>query len=210
MARPRKAEQGARDTRELVYSCAVGLMNDHGYHGTSLRDVAKAVGVQMSTLYHYLHSKQSLLVEIMTTTTNALADMAQAAKSETQTPLEQLEAVIAAHVEFHARYPKEARIAETELRSLEPDNLKAIVAIRDQYEEIFAGIITAGQQRGDFGEVDTRIAVRAMLVALTDVANWYRPGGRLELADVVLAYRDLFLGGLTVRKKSRARVAESV
>lgn len=208
MARPRRTEQSStRDTGELVYTCAVDLMNDHGFHGTSLRDVAKAVGVQMSTLYYYFDSKQSLLVYIMTKTTNALAEMVQGAMDPSQTPLEQLEAAITAHVEFHAKFPKEARIAETELRSLESDNRKAIVAIRDSYEEIFAGILTAGQRSGDFAEVDTRIAVRGLLVALTDVANWYRPRGRLKLAEVTAAYRALFLSGIQVRADIPARIS---
>ncbi|MCD5422856.1 TetR/AcrR family transcriptional regulator [Rhodococcus pyridinivorans] len=199
MARPRKADQNGRDTGELIYDCAVDLMYERGFHGTSLRDVAKAVGVQMSTLYYYYNSKQALLLFIMTRTTNALSEMVRAAMKPGQTPIEQLERAITAHVEFHAQRPKEARIAETELRSLEPENLKEIVTIRDEYEEIFATAIKAGQICGDFGSADVRITVRAMLVALTDVANWFKPDGRLTLDEVSATYRNLFLDGLSAR-----------
>src|SRR5205807_1710892 len=55
------------------------LMYERGYHGTSLRDVAKVVGVQMSSLYYYHDSKQALLVDIMRTTLIDLGTAVRAA-----------------------------------------------------------------------------------------------------------------------------------
>ncbi|WP_423185014.1 TetR/AcrR family transcriptional regulator [Arthrobacter sp. NyZ413] len=201
MPRPKKAEQNGRATGELIYEASVELMHDRGFHGTSMRDVAKEVGIQMSTLYYYYESKQALLYYIMTRVTNALADMVRASISTETDPISQLESAVTAHIEFHARQPKEAHVAETELRYLEPDKLKSVIEVRDEYEEIFASILRAGQATGDFAPVDIRIAVRAMLVSLTDVATWFKPGGRLKLDEVSAFYRQIFIEGVKVRSR---------
>lgn len=199
MARPRKSDTGDRDTGELVYTCAVELMNEHGYHGTPLREIAKNVGVQMSTLYYYFTSKQSLLFYVMERTTKRLMGEVENSVDPDDSPANQLAAAIEAHVRFHAQYPKESRIAETELRSLEEPNLTKIVEIRDDYEAIYQRIINQGKADDLFTAIDTKTATRSMLISMTEVANWYRPNGRLSLDQVSEVYKTLFLGGLVKR-----------
>jgi AcrR family transcriptional regulator len=58
MARPRNAD-GQR-TRLAILDAALDLFADKGFFGTSLRDVAKAVGVRESALYNYFPSKDAL------------------------------------------------------------------------------------------------------------------------------------------------------
>jgi AcrR family transcriptional regulator len=58
MARPKNAD-GQR-TRQAILDAALELFADKGYFGTSLRDVASAVGVRESALYNYFKSKEAL------------------------------------------------------------------------------------------------------------------------------------------------------
>jgi AcrR family transcriptional regulator len=58
MARPKNAD-GQR-TRQAILAAALELFADKGYFGTSLRDVATAVGVRESALYNYFKSKEAL------------------------------------------------------------------------------------------------------------------------------------------------------
>ena len=58
MARPKNAD-GQR-TRQAILDAALDLFADKGYFGTSLRDVAAAVGVRESALYNYFASKETL------------------------------------------------------------------------------------------------------------------------------------------------------
>jgi len=63
MGRPRKSE--ARDTRAEILDAALNLFAVSGYFGTSMRQIARAVGVRESALYHHFPSKQSILAELM-------------------------------------------------------------------------------------------------------------------------------------------------
>src|SRR5262245_2903033 len=58
MARPRNAD-GQR-TRQAILDAALELFADKGYFGTSLRDIARAVGVRESALYNYFPSKDTM------------------------------------------------------------------------------------------------------------------------------------------------------
>ncbi|MBX7114883.1 MAG: TetR/AcrR family transcriptional regulator [Myxococcaceae bacterium] len=65
MARPRKED--ARDTRRLVLDAALDLFSTHGYYATSMRQIARAVGVRESALYHHFASKDAILAALLDT-----------------------------------------------------------------------------------------------------------------------------------------------
>lgn len=58
MGRPVNAN--GRQTREAVLDAALELFSEKGYFGTSLRDIANAVGVRESALYNYFPGKAQL------------------------------------------------------------------------------------------------------------------------------------------------------
>ncbi len=63
MGRPKKSE--ARDTRAEILDAALDQFAHTGYFGTSMRQIARAVGVRESALYHHFPSKESILSELM-------------------------------------------------------------------------------------------------------------------------------------------------
>src|SRR5258708_18572732 len=50
--------------REELTRTAARLFAERGYHGTSLADVAKALGIQKASLYHHIASKEDLLWDV--------------------------------------------------------------------------------------------------------------------------------------------------
>ncbi len=64
MARPKNAD-GQR-TRQAILDAALDLFAEKGFFGTSLRDVATAVGVRESALYNYFAGKDALFDALLT------------------------------------------------------------------------------------------------------------------------------------------------
>ncbi len=62
-ARPRAAE--ARETRRDLIEAALELFAEKGFYGVSLRDIARAVGVQQATIYHHFASKEALFEAVI-------------------------------------------------------------------------------------------------------------------------------------------------
>ncbi len=63
MVRPKNSE--GRDTRREILDAALDLFAVGGYFGTSMRQIARAVGVRESALYHHFQSKESILEELL-------------------------------------------------------------------------------------------------------------------------------------------------
>ncbi|MBL8920392.1 MAG: TetR/AcrR family transcriptional regulator [Myxococcaceae bacterium] len=66
MARPRKDE--GRDTRREILDRALELFATKGFTGSSMRDIARAVGVRESALYHHFPNKQAILQTVLEST----------------------------------------------------------------------------------------------------------------------------------------------
>ena len=63
-----KAPQERKDPshrRQEILDAALDLFADRGFQGTSVRDIARAVGVNEATLYHYFPSKAAILDAIL-------------------------------------------------------------------------------------------------------------------------------------------------
>lgn len=65
MGRPKKAEQ--RDTRQAILDASLDLFAERGFFGTSMREIARAVGVRESALYHHFAAKDDILQELFKT-----------------------------------------------------------------------------------------------------------------------------------------------
>jgi len=63
MGRP--AAKDARDTRREILDAALDLFAEKGFFGTSMRELARAVGVRESAIYHHFANKEALLDSLM-------------------------------------------------------------------------------------------------------------------------------------------------
>lgn len=63
MPRPRNAD--GQKTRQAILDAALDLFAEQGFFGTSLRDIAGAVGVRESALYNYFAGKDALFEELI-------------------------------------------------------------------------------------------------------------------------------------------------
>jgi AcrR family transcriptional regulator len=185
-------------TRQAVYDEMVRSVYDRGYHATSLRQVSRAVGIQMASIYYYFPSKQDLLVEIMHRTMEDLtASVTIAVAGAGPDPTARIEAAIASHISFHTNRRFEAFVVDSELRSLDPGRRATITEMRDRYEVIFAELLDEGRQTGSVSVDDVSLAVKALMAMCTEVSVWYRPDGRLSLGEIVKIYTRLYRYGVS-------------
>ena len=172
-------------TRERVRDAAVELFAERGYHGVGIRELAERVGLTSATLYHYMDTKQDLLVAIMTESLTALVEAAEAAVAEAgDDPADQLRALVAMHVREHARKPMETSVVDGEVRALEETHRAEVLALRDRYEQIWKQVLARGRRTGSFTIADPTVTRMALLEMCTGVSRWYRPGGKLSLTAV--------------------------
>ena len=192
-------------TMEAIRKAGLRLIFEHGYEAMSLRQLAAEVGIQAGSLYNHISTKQELLFALVQDHMNTLLRQLDVALEGKERPVDQLRAFVAFHVAYHMTKKREVFIANSELRSLDPKNYDAIVALRGAYEQRLAQILAEGVSQDVFEVPDIQVATFAILSLLTGLCNWYRPGGRLTREAIVAAHEKLVLSGVT----SRASAAPS-
>lgn len=197
-ASPNVSRKEPRDTFEVVYRAAVELIYDRGYHGTSMRDIASSVGIQISSLYHHYANKQELLLSIMDRTMLELTEIVETAVAQAESPEDKLRAAIQAHVMFHALRSKEAGVTDTEFRAVKPEHRPQIKKLRSAYEDIFVRILEEGIRKRVFSRLDPRVRAYGILAMCNGVADWYREDGPLRLEQIARIYADQTLTGVHV------------
>lgn len=175
-------------TRGRILREALALFAHRGFHGTSIRDIAEAVGVQTATLYGHFGSKEAILEELLVVGHEIYeAALAAAAEAAGPTPTDQLVAVVRANVLHHIRYAMVAVVSNGELHSLTPAAAVRVTALRQVGENLIVRIIEAGAADGSFAPLDPAVTMAALGSMGLRVANWY-PGrldtGPEELADL--------------------------
>jgi AcrR family transcriptional regulator len=183
-------------TMEAIRRVGLRLIYKHGYEAMSLRQLASEVGIQAGSLYNHITTKQELLFDLVKTHMDELLQETDRALKGVERPDDQLKAFIAFHLDYHTVHKWEVFISYSELRSLEPGNYGAVVALRRAYERKLIDILDCGVARGEFTVADTTVAAFGILAMLTGVCTWFKTSGRLSKEQVIEIYTDMVLKGL--------------
>ena len=173
----------ARNTREDVIAAAGRLFATRGYHGTSMRDLGRELGLHGSSLYSHVSSKEDLLVAVIERGAERFERSAQRALEGHDTPVERIRALIGGHIDVVLDHTDEAKTFLDEARSLEDPARRRIRDARNTYEQRFRAVIADGVNSGAFAPAtDPKIATIFILSILNAVERWYDPDGELDRA----------------------------
>ncbi|HYX50835.1 MAG TPA: TetR/AcrR family transcriptional regulator [Ktedonobacteraceae bacterium] len=189
-----------RSVKEKVLAAAVRLFAEYGYHASTMRDIAKIAGIQAASIYYHYPSKQALLVEIMEFHMRQLNANLERFISKQHSVQQCLYAAVSNHILLHTKYKSEFFIIDTEIRALEGDNRKNILALRDHYEELIQELLREGTEQGVLRQTDVKIASYAIIAMCTEVAQWFKPTGRLSVQQVIEMYFKMITEGLLLIK----------
>ena len=182
--------------KQMIMEAAARLFRDRGYTATSMRDLAKAVHLQASSLYNHIKSKQEILKEIcFHNARHFLVGIEQIVKEETG-PAEQLEALIMLHLRVATSDATSITSFNDEWRHLEQPELEQFIKLRKRYEAHFRGIIEQGIAAGIFRRVDPSIVMYTILSSLRWVYDWYRPDRSDSVDEIGQEIVALVLNGL--------------
>ncbi|HEY2203890.1 MAG TPA: TetR/AcrR family transcriptional regulator, partial [Pseudonocardia sp.] len=158
-----------------------------GYHGTSVREIARRAGLSVPGLYHHHRGKQQMLAAVLTVAMEDLRWRLEAADAEgADDPVHRLELLVRALVLYHCHRPGPALLAATELRHLEPPHRRRIAARRVAVQRLVDTAVLDGSARGAFRVRYPLDASRAVVTMAVSVAGWFRaalPLGPEDVAD---------------------------
>lgn len=199
-----------RSVRDKVLAAAVQMFAEYGYHAATMRDIARMAGIQAASIYYHYASKQALLVEVMETHMRQLNANLEQIVSKQDTMQQRLYEAISNHIRLHTTYKSEFFIIDTEIRALKGENRGEVLALRDQYEDLFQKLLREGMEQGVLRQTDVKVSSYAIIAMCTEVAQWFRPSGRLSVQQVIEIYNQMVTEGLLLIKDLAEKQGESV
>ena len=189
---PRPAADG---TRGRILLAGLGLFAEHGYHGTSIRDIAAEAAVQPASLYAHFPSKEAILAElVLDGHEEHHTRLATALLESGADPRDRLAALVRAHVQAHTDYPMLAVVANNEMHALSPAAAAPADAVRRRSEALLMGVLAMGRQQGAFDLIHIEATAAAIGGMGIRVANWYpAPEAGLNPAQLAEVYASLAL-----------------
>ncbi|HEX6391769.1 MAG TPA: TetR/AcrR family transcriptional regulator [Solirubrobacteraceae bacterium] len=197
-SRPTMAARYDRKRREVVDAAAQAFAQ-RGYHATSIDDLVDATGLARGGLYHYIGSKQALLIEVFDVLMAPLLDRAReiaGAGGPAEERLRLLVRVWMAHVDSHRAH---MAVFTQERRTLErTPEWERVRADRREFEAILGAILEEGVASGELVIADVALAKLAITGMVNSTPQWFDPERRLSAEQVADGFCDLLLRGIRV------------
>ncbi len=175
---------------EVVGRAALAIA-EHGYHGMSMRDLARATGRSLASFYHLFGSKEEILFELQQRAFERLLDSASAAATAPGTPEDRLRAFVSNHVRTFVLEPAVMRVLVQEASALPPERRSVIRALKERYfalgESLLAPLAAQGAAK-DAGEIVR--STYCLFGMLNWIYGWYDPaehGDADLLAETILS-----------------------
>lgn len=173
--------KGVKIRRDLVQSeileKASQLFANQGYDGTSLQEIADAVGIKRTALYNYISNKEELLSLLVADVSERTAERIHALRVEyASDSIELLKALVRMIVLERAAEPTHFRM----LDRIEPSLPESIAQEHREAKRVIVSetiaILREGSLRGQLHVADERVAALSLLGMCNWVAWWFRPG----------------------------------
>ena len=186
----------SRSKRDAILATATTQFGQEGYEDSKWADVAKAVGIGSTALYHYFESKLHCLYVIMSDTLELRREEFNRITGEGGDFHTALVTLLRSGYELSAQEVLGNRVLVAEqallgIHRTSPREEEARRRARERTRDLefaWATFLSRGMEQGAIPEADPRLATRAVLGLHNSVWHWYRSGGDLSLDDVASFY----------------------
>ncbi len=172
------------------------MFREKGYASTSMRDLAKSVGMEAASLYNHIKSKQEILAELLLDVAQSFMDGMEEIESSPKSPLSKIEDLIKLHIHIAVDKTDASSLLTQEWRHLEGDALTEFNNKRKDYEIRFREIISRGIENGEIKKVDPEIALFSILSTLRWFYAWYSRKEEMDIEILEQQFCELLIGGL--------------
>jgi AcrR family transcriptional regulator len=193
-------------TRGRILEVGLALFARTGFYGTSIRDLGRELGLKPANLYDHFPSKEHLLADLVRIGHDEhLRAMRRALVDTDGGPVDQIQALVRAHVRVHAEYAMLAVVANNEMHALSAELVAPALALRQQAEGLLMDVVGRGLQEEIFDTPDAQLATAAIGGMGMRVAHWYRPTKDLSIDQLASVYAEFALRILGARPATRRR-----
>lgn len=186
---------------------AAKLFATVGYRGASMQDLAAAVGITKSSLYHFFPDKDAIFERVVVGATENHVAAAEAARASSPAAPVQVRNFCLAHARLLAQDRPRYVASALGHGDLKGQARERAALLREQYEACLRQMVEHGIASGEFRAVDPFVATRALLSCLNWMARWWNPQGPRSAEAIADDFVDLIVGGLAAPAARKRRPA---
>jgi TetR/AcrR family transcriptional regulator, cholesterol catabolism regulator len=198
-----------RDRRELILAKAGELFARKGIAGTTVREIADAVGVLSGSLYHHFESKDAIVDELLRSYLDDLRARYAKVTDQGLDPRSLFDGLVHASLETAAAHPYATEIYQNDFNLLrEQPRFSYLKTAATEVQKTWLDAITQGKEAGVFR---TDIAPRILYRVIRDVVwlsiRWYKPTAAYGIRQLADDCTSILLDGISTkpRRKSSAK-----
>jgi AcrR family transcriptional regulator len=180
-----------------LYKRAAELFAQRGFAGTTLQDIADAMGTSRTALYYYVKNKDDLLGKLVAEVSQELAGALRAIRRKADlSPEDQLHQMAQTMVSWMASRSVRFRLLILSEQDLPPDLARTHRNAKRTIRDELAAVIAEGVRSGVFRPVDEQVAAYAIVGMCNWTAWWFRPGPDHPTEPVVEQIAEMALHSL--------------
>ncbi len=178
MAKIKSKSNGTK--KETIIEVAAKLFHKKGFNATSMRDLAKHVGVEAASLYNHIQSKSQILQEICFDIANIFTANIENIDGSGNNSISKVEALLRFHIKQMVHHYENVYVSDREWKHLTDPYLSNYQNQRRIYRKRFALIIEEGIKKNEIKDMDAPTAVLIMLHAISGIESWHRSKKKLN------------------------------
>ena len=162
-------------SQDKIVMAARKLFTEHGYDTATLREIAKAAGLGLTTLFNHIQDKRDLIYLIFDEEVTVAAERAQAAVRPWQTFVEKILTISAFYFQMFSMEPVLSRILLSEVLQQTPGpHLERHLSRRGRMIDEFENLAKIGQDAGELrADLDPKMIARSIHFAFTGASRWW-------------------------------------
>lgn len=208
-SRPRQGSRRNRD--EEVLAAAIEIFHDKGYASASIQDVADRVGVLKGSLYHYIDSKEELLVRIFEGSDAQSFELMEKVQELDIPAVDRLHLFAKEWSLWYLANVERASLYFNEWKHLTGKRQTRVIAKRHDYEAQVEAMIDDVKAAGEADpDLDTRYACFFLLSAISGLSVWYRRRGPDNAERIAEAYADMTVAMVRKRPADKKLVGRKI
>ncbi len=191
--RPALRARYERRRREVI-ATAAHLFAQRGYQETSMSELTEATGLAAGGLYHYIESKDQLLISICDELLDPLLERAREIVAEPAPPAEQLRALLHAWLAHIASHRDHMLVFAQERHVIEREpQWRRVRGQRKAFEQLLDDVLARGEADSSMHFADRGFTLLTLLGMVNYTPQWLNPRGRLSPEQIADGYCDLIL-----------------
>jgi AcrR family transcriptional regulator len=195
----------AAGTLRKVLEAAMELFSERGYHAVTVREIARSVGIHVSSIYGHIPSKEMLLYQLqLIGHEEHLERVTAAVAAAGPDVVDRAAAYLRAHVHVHITYRMLARVSNKELYALTGDRQRRIQAVREHSRQLLVDLIEEGGRAGVFLPQDPWLLAVMLGNMGLRVCEWWTPDLGYPAEQVEDVYVDASLRTLGITRPGPA------